>query len=225
MLCLAFSTDGALLASGSADGTVRVWRVTDGKNVATFAGHTARVLGVGFSTDGKTVWSGSADKTMKLWSLATGRDGEVLVHLGSSDYLERYRIYIAHVQEWRQQFDKLESVDLRYEHQIVVNPDLRGMKQPPLSSAAAKAAIAAGVKPAALLTRVATGPKPASLTIKSAPKPTKKWAKPRKRRVAPAFRGASRQRPLTNATLSTTTATATKPRKPSPAIMKQQDHP
>ena len=158
-------------------------------------------------------------------ALATGRDGEVLVHLGSSDYLERYRIYIAHVQEWRQQFDKLESVDLRYEHQIVVNPDLRGMKQPPLSSAAAKAAIAAGVKPAALLTRVATGPKPAYLTIESAPKPTKKWAKPRKRRVAPAFRGASRQRPLTNATLSTTTATATKPRKPSPAIMKQQDHP
>jgi cell division protein FtsQ len=79
--------------------------------------------------------------------------GEVLVHLGSSNFLDRYRIYIAHVREWRQQFDKLESVDLRYERQIIVNPDLRGVvKQPPLSASAMKAAMSAGVKPAALVT-------------------------------------------------------------------------
>ena len=57
------------------------------------------------------------------------------------------------MQEWRQQFDKLESVDLRYDRQIIVNPDLQGTaKQPPLSMAAAKAAMAAGVKTAALIT-------------------------------------------------------------------------
>src|SRR5205814_4750901 len=33
--------------------------------------------------------------------------GAVLVHLGSEQFLERYKIYIAHVQEWRQQFHKL----------------------------------------------------------------------------------------------------------------------
>jgi len=72
--------------------------------------------------------------------------GEVLVHLGSSNYLERYKIYVTHVQDWQQQFEKLESVDLRYERQIVVNPDLQGpMKQPPLSSEAAKKAMAAGL--------------------------------------------------------------------------------
>jgi hypothetical protein len=27
------------------------------------------------------------------------------------------------VQEWRTQFQKLQSVDLRYEHQVIVNPD------------------------------------------------------------------------------------------------------
>ena len=32
----------------------------------------------------------------------------------------------AHVQEWRAQFQKLESVDLRYEHQVIVNPDSAG---------------------------------------------------------------------------------------------------
>src|ERR1035437_9826484 len=63
--------------------------------------------------------------------------GEVLVHLGPSNYLDRYKIYVAHVQQWRQQFDKLESVDLRYDGQIIVNPDLNGMtKQPALTPAA-----------------------------------------------------------------------------------------
>jgi cell division protein FtsQ len=78
--------------------------------------------------------------------------GEVLVHLGSSNFLERYKIYFTHVQEWRQQFEKLESVDLRYDRQIIVNPDLRGAaRQPALSPAAAKAAMSAGVKRAALV--------------------------------------------------------------------------
>lgn len=51
--------------------------------------------------------------------------GAVLVHLGSSHFLERYQVYLAHVAEWRQQFQRLDSVDLRYERQIIVNPDPR----------------------------------------------------------------------------------------------------
>jgi cell division protein FtsQ len=81
--------------------------------------------------------------------------GDVLVHLGSSDYLRRYKIYVSHAQEWRQQFQKLESVDLRYDNQIIVNPDLpRPARQVALSPASAKMAVAAGVKPAALVTRI-----------------------------------------------------------------------
>ena len=84
--------------------------------------------------------------------LANDPDGEVLVHLGSSNYLDRFKIYIAHLREWRQQFQKLESVDLRYDRQIIVNPDLGpGTKQPPIPAAAVRAAISAGVKPAALM--------------------------------------------------------------------------
>lgn len=49
--------------------------------------------------------------------------GEVLVHLGPSDFLGRYQVYVAHVQEWRQQFQKVRSVDLRYDRQVIVNPD------------------------------------------------------------------------------------------------------
>ena len=82
--------------------------------------------------------------------------GDVLVHLGSSDYLRRYKIYVTHAQGWRRQFEKLESVDLRYDNQIIVNPDAeqRTAKTAALSPAAAKVAAAAGVKPAALLTRI-----------------------------------------------------------------------
>ncbi|MEY2394498.1 MAG: cell division protein FtsQ [Acidobacteriaceae bacterium] len=98
--------------------------------------------------------------------------GDVLVHLGSSDYLRRYKIYVTHAQAWRQQFQKLESVDLRYDNQIIVNPDLeRTAKTAALSPAVTRAAAAAGVKPAALLTRVGAHdraiPKPAfELTAK-----------------------------------------------------------
>jgi len=55
--------------------------------------------------------------------VVSDRAGAVLVHLGGADFLRRYKIYLAHLQEWRQQFQKLDSVDLRYERQIIVNPD------------------------------------------------------------------------------------------------------
>jgi cell division protein FtsQ len=66
--------------------------------------------------------------------------GAVLVHLGSSNFLARYKIYLAHVQEWRQQFQKLESVDLRYERQVIVNPETRTASPPPAKAAPKPAA-------------------------------------------------------------------------------------
>ena len=106
--------------------------------------------------------------------LAADSNGEVLVHLGSGNYLQRYKTYVTHVQQWRQQFDKLESVDLRYDGQIIVNPDLEGMaRQPALTPAAAKMAMAAGVKTAAIVNyeKYVTQPVPAT--------PAKKEAKPK----------------------------------------------
>lgn len=66
--------------------------------------------------------------------------GAVLVHLGSSNFLPRYKVYLAHVQEWRQQFQKLESVDLRYDRQVIVNPDTRQATTLPEAKPAPKAA-------------------------------------------------------------------------------------
>lgn len=92
--------------------------------------------------------------------------GDVQVELGSAEFLKRYKTYVSHVQEWRQQFQKLESVNLRYDNQVIVNPEMEGKsKAGALSASAARAAAAAGVKPAALITRInphdKTLPKPA----------------------------------------------------------------
>jgi cell division protein FtsQ len=47
----------------------------------------------------------------------------VMVHLGSENFLQHYKLYVAHIAEWRQQFPNLQSIDCRYEGQVVVNPD------------------------------------------------------------------------------------------------------
>ena len=82
--------------------------------------------------------------------VANDPQGTVLVHLGSSHFLERYKVYVAHLEEWRQQFNPIESVDLRYDRQIIVNPDLRG------SPAATRVAMSARVGLAALVARGAS---------------------------------------------------------------------
>jgi cell division protein FtsQ len=87
---------------------------------------------------------------------ATDDAGAVLVHLGGSDVLERFKLYKAHVQEWRQKFQKLESVDLRYERQVIVNPDTR-----PATTSASGQGIAAASSPG----KRARASKPAAATV------------------------------------------------------------
>jgi len=129
--------------------------------------------------------------------LANDPDGAVLVHLGSSDYLDRYKIYVAHVREWRQQFSKLESVDLRYDRQIVVNPDMPDTRKTArLSPAAARAAMAAGVKRASLTSRL---PVPISAPVTVPPaRAALKPAPNRSMTNKPAANKPAANRPVTN---------------------------
>src|SRR4029077_678868 len=145
--------------------------------------------------------------------------GAVLVHLGASEFLTRYKTYVTHVQGWRQQFEKLESVDLRYDHQIIVNPDLQGgAKAAEVTPAVAKAAMAAGVKPAALIHVIPVKPVAPKMTalVTPAPKPigpvpdpsVKAAAKPAAKPVAKKAAHRTRRRAWRKKNAAKTTAAA-----------------
>ena len=70
---IALSPDGRLLATGSADETVKIWEVETGRALQTLQGHSQAVTDVAFSADGRLLATGSADKTARLWDISTGR--------------------------------------------------------------------------------------------------------------------------------------------------------
>ena len=62
-----FSPDGATIAGGSLDRTVRLWDVKTGQHLRTFSEHRGAVYNVVFSPDGSTIASGGGDGTVLLW--------------------------------------------------------------------------------------------------------------------------------------------------------------
>lgn len=61
-----------MLASASADQTVRLWNVQTQTELAILQGHRACVRCVAFSPDGTLLASGSDDETIRLWDAQTG---------------------------------------------------------------------------------------------------------------------------------------------------------
>jgi cell division protein FtsQ len=96
--------------------------------------------------------------------------GEVLVHFGENDFLERYNKYKAHLAEWRAQYPNLSSVDMRYDRQAVLEM-ARGTAIPvsgtpgaaavsPPKGEAGKSDAAVSAKPAAVNAKAAVGTHP-----------------------------------------------------------------
>ncbi|ORY65875.1 WD40-repeat-containing domain protein [Pseudomassariella vexata] len=67
------SPDGRWIASASADGTIKLWEASTGRNLETLVGHMAGVSAVAWSPDSTTLASGSDDKAIRLWNRVTGK--------------------------------------------------------------------------------------------------------------------------------------------------------
>jgi cell division protein FtsQ len=89
---------------------------------------------------------------------------DILVHFGEEDFLKRYQEYQSHLAEWKQQYPRLASADMRYEGQIVLEMQKDGdaavagssaagssaaVKAPVVSAPAVKTVAAASAKPVA----------------------------------------------------------------------------
>jgi WD40 repeat protein/class 3 adenylate cyclase len=70
---IAASPDGARLATGEFDTTVKVWDSADGTLLLTLFGHSSQVVSVAFSADSKYLASASEDGSVKLWDAETGK--------------------------------------------------------------------------------------------------------------------------------------------------------
>ncbi|MBI3668919.1 MAG: FtsQ-type POTRA domain-containing protein [Acidobacteria bacterium] len=52
-----------------------------------------------------------------------GDPGAVLVHFGDGDFVNKYRLLVENISQWRATAGRVDSVDLRFARQVVVNPE------------------------------------------------------------------------------------------------------
>ncbi|MEK7866515.1 MAG: serine/threonine-protein kinase [Planctomycetota bacterium] len=82
--CASFSQDGRMLAVGTVNGVVRVWRIQDGRVLATLRLHQAAVRSVCFRPDGRALASADASGLVRITRVPEGRPlGPLMEHTGA----------------------------------------------------------------------------------------------------------------------------------------------
>jgi WD40 repeat protein len=89
VMTIALSPDGKTVASGSQDGTIRLWDIQTGKVVTTRAKHLERVGSMCWSPDGEELVSGFRDGIIVQWMVKRG-DGQTWFTGHNSVYAVSY---------------------------------------------------------------------------------------------------------------------------------------
>jgi len=70
--CLSLTQDGRRALTGHSDQTMRLWDMTNGKELRQFPGHSQKIVAVAFLPTAKRGLS-AADRQLRLWDLETGQ--------------------------------------------------------------------------------------------------------------------------------------------------------
>lgn len=81
-----FSPVAPVIASGSFDGSVRIWSAFNGERVQEYRGHLGPVYAVAWSPDGTRLVSAGQDTRAVVWSAESGK--ELLVYAGHSQAIK-----------------------------------------------------------------------------------------------------------------------------------------
>jgi cell division protein FtsQ len=100
----------------------------------------------------------ASDLRVTLTGLGTLSDSgsPILVHFGDSDFGNRYHLLVENIDQWRASAGSVDSVDLRFARQVVVNPESK--------------TVAANVKPIVAHSVVPRAPQHVPQRIKTARK-------------------------------------------------------
>lgn len=72
LTAIAYSPDGRRLATGQADGRLRIWDAATGEELLSLPAHEEFMLSVSYSADGRRLATSAWDGTARVWDAATG---------------------------------------------------------------------------------------------------------------------------------------------------------
>lgn len=118
---LSFNVDGALLASGGRDGTIKLWSLAGRAEIRTYTGQHEYITSIAFSPAANLLATASHDKTIAIWDTISGSNKCSWPAYGR----ERQESYTG-IRDWEitpKGEHRVENIDARYPASVVFSRD------------------------------------------------------------------------------------------------------